>query len=64
MSPATLSRLFEAFFTTKGISGTGLGLWLSSGIVKKHGGRLSVKSSASGKRRGTVFVLSLPGSPS
>ena len=63
MTPETLARLYEAFFTTKGISGTGLGLWVSSGIVKKHGGRLSVKSSAAGKWRGTVFVLFLPALP-
>ena len=64
MSPETLARLFEAFYTTKGIGGTGLGLWVSSGIVKKHGGRLDVKSSASGKSRGSVFVLFLPALPS
>jgi PAS domain S-box-containing protein len=63
MSTETLGRLYEAFFTTKGISGTGLGLWVSSGIVKKHGGRLTVKSSASGKWRGTVFVVYLPALP-
>lgn len=63
MSPETLARLYEAFYTTKGISGTGLGLWVSSGIVKKHGGRLAVKSSAFGERRGTVFVLFLPALP-
>ncbi len=60
MMPETLARLYEAFYTTKGISGTGLGLWVSSGIVKKHGGRLTVKSSTARKRHGTVFVLYLP----
>lgn len=63
MSPETLARLFEAFYTTKGIGGTGLGLWVSSGIVKKHEGRLAVRSRTSGKWRGTVFVLYLPALP-
>ena len=60
MSAETLNHLFEAFFTTKGASGTGLGLWVSLGIVQKHEGRLRVRSAQHGTRRGTTFSLFLP----
>jgi two-component system sporulation sensor kinase C len=59
MSPETREHLYTAFFTTKGIGGTGLGLWVSSGIIQRHYGRLSVKSSQ-GQRHGTVFSMFLP----
>lgn len=55
-----LSHIFEPFYTTKGINGTGLGLWISLGIVAKHEGKLQVRSKAEGLRRGTVFRLFLP----
>jgi PAS domain S-box-containing protein len=54
-------RIFEPFFTTKKDTGTGLGLWVSRELIEKHGGQLSVRSSANGPRTGTVFALSLPG---
>ncbi len=60
MSPQTQSRIFEAFFTTKGIGGTGLGLWVSAEIVKKDQGTLRVRSRESGPHRGTVFTLFIP----
>jgi two-component system, chemotaxis family, CheB/CheR fusion protein len=53
-------RLFEPFFTTKRGRGTGLGLWVSEGIVRKHGGRIRVTSSTRPGRRGTVFTVLLP----
>ncbi|ADW67621.1 PAS domain-containing protein [Granulicella tundricola] len=57
MDAETARRIFEPFYTTKGILGTGLGLWVSTEIVQKHRGRLRVRS-----RRGfgTVFALFLP----
>lgn len=60
MSKKTLSQLFQAFYTTKGINGTGLGLWVSHEIVQRHNGRLSVRSCDVPARSGTVFHLFLP----
>ncbi len=53
-------RLFEPFFTTKPGRGTGLGLWVSDGIVRKHGGRIRVTSSTRPGHSGTVFTVLLP----
>jgi PAS domain S-box-containing protein len=60
MSPETRSHIFEAFFTTKGINGTGLGLWISAEIVERHHGRLLLRSSQDPAHHGTVFSLFLP----
>ncbi len=60
MSPETLSKIFEAFFTTKGNNGTGLGLWISQEIVGRHGGSIKVRSSQCSNASGTVFSLFLP----
>lgn len=59
MAPATQTRIFDAFYSTKGIQGTGLGLWISKRIVHKHGGHLRVRS-RTGAKHGTVFQLWLP----
>jgi signal transduction histidine kinase len=60
MSPEVLKNIFDAFFTTKGIGGTGLGLWVSQEIVKRHNGALRVRSTQRKGRSGTVFALFLP----
>jgi len=60
MPPEVTRRIFEPFFTTKDLNGTGLGLWISSGIVERHQGRLDVRSTIDAKHHGTVFSLFLP----
>ena len=55
-----MEQLYKAFFTTKGIGGTGLGLWVSAEIVARHHGTLRVRSCAEAGRSWTVFELFLP----
>ena len=54
-------RIFDPFFTTKGEKGSGLGLWVSQGIVSRHGGSLTVHSSLVPPRQGAAFSLFIPG---
>jgi PAS domain S-box-containing protein len=63
MTRETLHRLFDAFYSTKGPTGTGLGLWVSKGIIEKHGGTIRVRSSQHPAHRGTVFSIFLPDLP-
>jgi PAS domain S-box-containing protein len=58
-----ISSLFTPFFTTKGEKGTGLGLWVSRGIITKHEGELQLRSMTEGARKGTVFSIFLPMRP-
>jgi PAS domain S-box-containing protein len=58
MSPEHQARVFDPFFTTKEIGkGTGLGLSISYGIIKDHGGTITMESKAG---KGTTFVVRLP----
>ncbi len=57
MDKATRQRLFEPFFTTKGDNGTGLGLWVSREILKKHQASISVRSERLAERSGTTFSI-------
>ncbi|HET6840651.1 MAG TPA: ATP-binding protein [Candidatus Angelobacter sp.] len=60
ITPDNLPRIFEPFFTTKEAKGTGLGLWVSQGIVQKHRGSIRVRSRAGEDIHGTCFVVFLP----
>lgn len=53
-------RLFEPFFTTKDTKGTGLGLWLSRGIVQKHEGTLQFRSMKLSGNPITCFRITIP----
>lgn len=58
IAPETVQKIFDPFFTTKPVGeGTGLGLSLSYGIIKKHHGDISVRSEPG---KGTTFRVVLP----
>ena len=57
MTPEVKQRLFDPFFTTKGKAGTGMGLAVSFGIIRRHEGSIEVESEPG---RGTTFKISLP----
>jgi PAS domain S-box-containing protein len=57
MSPETLEKAFRPFYTTKGITGTGLGLWICKEIIDRHNGAIHARSCAGA---GTVFTIFLP----
>jgi len=67
MENAVRERVFEAFFTTKEVTGTGLGLWVSHEIILKHRGVVHVRSRTAlqgdggvAKGSGTVFQIFFP----
>lgn len=62
MTAETQRNLFHPFYTTKGGKGTGLGLWVSQGIIAKHGGSIRIRSRTS-PRHGTCFSVFLPQEP-
>jgi signal transduction histidine kinase/ActR/RegA family two-component response regulator len=57
MTPEVKSRLFDPFFTTKGKGGTGMGMAVSFGIIRRHNGSIDVESECG---RGTTFRIALP----
>jgi PAS domain S-box-containing protein len=71
MEPEIREHIFEAFFTTKEVTGTGLGLWVSLEIILKHHGLVRVRSRAATQGNGkapatigTVFEVFIPDNPS
>ncbi|HKG45105.1 MAG TPA: ATP-binding protein [Pyrinomonadaceae bacterium] len=57
MYPEVRSKIFDPFFTTKGTAGLGLGLAVSFGIIRRHGGNIEVESQYG---KGTEFRITLP----
>jgi two-component system, NtrC family, sensor kinase len=58
IDPEVMKKIFDPFFTTKTVGqGTGLGLYLSYGIIQKHHGKIEVESVVG---KGTTFTLTLP----
>ena len=60
IKPEDAKRLFQPFFSTKSTKGTGLGLWISKGIVQKYDGTLRCRSYRTGKGCVTCFRVFLP----
>jgi nitrogen-specific signal transduction histidine kinase len=59
VAPQDRARIFQPFFTTKGERGTGLGLWVSAGIIDRIGGSIRVWSTCRPGRSGTCFSIFL-----
>jgi PAS domain S-box-containing protein len=60
IDPEHAKHLFEPFFTTKSTKGTGLGLWISKGIIQKYGGSIRFRSISFAGRNMTCFQVFLP----
>ena len=60
IAPDVRGNLFAPFYTTKGEAGTGLGLWVTRGIIEKHEGTIHFISTVRPGRSGTAFSVFLP----
>jgi signal transduction histidine kinase len=60
IDPEHAKHLFEPFFTTKSTKGTGLGLWISKGIIQKYGGSIHFRSVSLSGHNITCFQIYLP----
>jgi len=57
MTEDTKNRIFDPFYTTKGVTHTGLGMSMVYGIIKRHNGKIEMESTAG---KGTTFLIRLP----
>ena len=60
IAPEDAKRLFEPFFSTKSSKGTGLGLWISRGIIQKYDGSIRFRSISLPHGKATCFAVSIP----
>ena len=60
IDPENAKRLFEPFFTTKSVKGTGLGLWISKGIIQKYGGNIHFRTLVLNGGKTTCFQAHIP----
>ena len=60
IEPRHRKNIFQPFFTTKSDVGTGLGLWITRGILEKHHGSIRMKSRTGQTGHGTAFSIFLP----
>jgi signal transduction histidine kinase len=60
MSSEVKANLFQSFKSTKGLGGSGLGLWISKGTIEKHHGSIHFCSSTTPGSSGTMFSIFLP----
>lgn len=60
ISASAKEHIFEAFYTTKELAGSGVGLWLTSEVIARHNGRIRLRSRTEGRYRGTIFDIFLP----
>jgi signal transduction histidine kinase len=58
--PGQLPHIFDAFYTTRGTIGTGIGLFVSRQFIESHGGRIDVQSQTGPPSHGTTFTIFLP----
>lgn len=57
MTEEVRKRMFDPFFTTRCPEGTGLGMSIAYGVIKRHGGELEVQSRVG---KGTTFIINIP----
>lgn len=58
--PSAYKQIFDAFYTTKELKGSGIGLWLTAEVINRHDGYIRLRSRTAGAHRGTLFDIFLP----